>query len=43
MGGGFQCVNYPFAGSGGDVNVLTPVMVHDGTHRLAMLAGMCPG
>jgi hypothetical protein len=37
-GGKFQCVNYPFAGSGEDVNILTPVMVHGGTQIVAMLA-----
>jgi hypothetical protein len=41
-GGDFQCVYYPFAGGGGDVNVLTPVVVHGGTQRVSMLAMGCP-
>jgi hypothetical protein len=41
-GGKFQCVNYPFAGSGGDVKILTSVMVHGGNQRVAMLAMDCP-
>jgi hypothetical protein len=42
MRGKLQCVNYHFAGSRGDVNILTPAMVHGGPQRVAMLALGCP-
>jgi hypothetical protein len=32
-----QCVYYQFPGSSGDVNMLTSIMMHGRTHRVAML------
>jgi hypothetical protein len=41
-GGEIQCVYYPFAGSGGDVKMLTSIIMHGRTQIVAMLAMGCP-